>query len=146
MGVSVDPLGEALGPSVLPDGLWVLVGPVTGLPFVDPAVLPVVVPFVDEPVVVPLATGAPAAELPLAEPVPLCASANEPVSANVAASAIVANFIVVSLVRLTKDNLPSTPSVPLVLSAMEPAKPLASACLRCGYRLPSAVTRVGTCA
>ena len=32
---------------------------------VDPAVLPVVVPFVDEPVVVPLAAGAPAAELPL---------------------------------------------------------------------------------
>jgi len=32
---------------------------------VDPAVLPVVVPFVDEPVVVPLAAGASAAELPL---------------------------------------------------------------------------------
>ena len=43
---------------------------------VDPAVLPVVVPFVDEPVVVPLAAGAPAAELPLAEPVPLCVSSS----------------------------------------------------------------------
>jgi hypothetical protein len=92
---------------------------------VDPAVLPVVVPFVGEPVVAPLATGAPAAELPLAEPVPLCASANEAVSANVAASAIVANFIVVSLVLLTKDNSSSTPSVPLVFSAMEPARLLA---------------------
>ena len=83
--------------------------------------LPVVDPFVDEPVVVPL-TDPPAAELPPAEPVPLCASANEPVSANVAANAIVANFIVVSLVPLTKDNLPSTSSFPLVFSAMEPAK------------------------
>jgi hypothetical protein len=53
-------------------------------------VLPVVDPFVDEPVVVPLAADPPAAELPPAEPVPLCASANEPVSANVAANAIVA--------------------------------------------------------
>ena len=92
---------------------------------VDPAALPVVVPFVDESVVAPLAAGAPAAELPLAEPAPLCASANEPVSANVAARAIVANFIVVSLVLLTKDNSPSTSSVPLVFSAMEPAKLLA---------------------
>jgi hypothetical protein len=32
---------------------------------VDPAVLPVVVPFADEPVVVLLAVGPPAAELPL---------------------------------------------------------------------------------
>ena len=55
---------------------------------VDPAVLPVVVPFVDEPVVVPLAAGAPAAELPLAEPVPLCATAKEPVGANVAARSL----------------------------------------------------------
>jgi len=92
---------------------------------VDPAVLPVVVPFVDESVVVPLAAGPPAAELPPAEPVPLCASANEPVSANVAANAIVASFMLVSLVLLTKDNSPSTSSVPLVFSAMEPAKPLA---------------------
>ena len=87
--------------------------------------LPVVVPFVDELVVVPVAAGAPAAELPLAEPIPLCASANEAVSANVAAHAIVANFIVVSLVPLTTDNSPSTPSVNLVFSAMEPARLLA---------------------
>ena len=91
---------------------------------VDPAVLPVVDPFVDEPVVVPL-TDPPAAELPPAEPVPLCASANEPVSANVAANAIVASFIVVSLVLLSKDNSPSTSSFPLVFSAMEPVRLLA---------------------
>jgi hypothetical protein len=89
---------------------------------VEPAVLPVVIPFVDEPVVVPLAAGPPAAELPPAEPVPLCASANEPVSANVAANAIVASFMVVSVVLLTKDNSPSTSSVPPNFSAMEPAK------------------------
>jgi hypothetical protein len=98
---------------------------VDGLAVGDPAVLPVAVPFVDEPVVVPLAADPPAAELPPAEPVPLCASANVPASANVAASAIVASFMVVSLVLLTKDNSPSAPSVPLVFSAMEPAKPFA---------------------
>ena len=117
-----------------------MAGPVV----VDPAVLPVVVPFVAEPVVVPLAAGPPAAELPPTEPVPLCASANEPVSANIAANAIVASFMLVSLVLLTKDNSPSTSSIPLVFSAMEPAKPLAQACLRGGNRLPSSVTRVGT--
>jgi hypothetical protein len=146
VGVSVDPLGEALGPSVLPDGLWVEVGPVAGPVVVDPAVLPVVVPFVDEPVVLPVAAGAPAEELPLAEPMPLCATANEAVSANAAANAVVANFIVVSLVLLTKDDSPSTPSVPLVFSAMEPARLFAWASLRRGNCLPSAVTRVGTCA
>ncbi len=48
VGVSVDPLGEALGPSVLPDGLWVLFG-LAGPLADEPAVLPVV-PVVDEPV------------------------------------------------------------------------------------------------
>ena len=68
---------------------------------VDPAVRPGSIRH--GPVMVPLAAGAPAAELPLAEPAPLCASANEPVSANVAATAIVANFIVVGAV--IKDKL-----------------------------------------
>ena len=125
MGVNVDPLGEALGPSVLPDGLWVLFGLVTGPVVVEPAVLPVMVPFVDEPVVVPLAAGPPAAELPPAEPLPLCASANVPESANAVANAIVVSFMVVSLALLTKDNWPSMSYVPLVFSAMESAKPLA---------------------
>jgi hypothetical protein len=91
VGVSVEPLGEALGPSVLPDGLWVLFGP-AGLVVVEPAVVPVVVPVVDEPVLVP----APVAELPPAEPVPLCAVAKVPESANAAANAIVVSFMIVS--------------------------------------------------
>jgi hypothetical protein len=97
VGVNVDPLGEALGPSVLPDGLWVLFGLMTGAVVVDPAVLPVVVPLVDGPVMVPLAADPPAAELPPVEPLPLCASARLLESANAAASAIVVSFIVVSL-------------------------------------------------
>jgi hypothetical protein len=32
VGVSVEPLGEALGPRVFPDGLWVLFGEVTVVP------------------------------------------------------------------------------------------------------------------
>ena len=49
-GVSVDPLGESLGPSVLPDGVrFGLAGPVV----VEPAEFPVV-PVVDEPVLVPV--------------------------------------------------------------------------------------------
>ena len=110
VGVRVDPLGEALGPSVLPDGLWVLPGPVAGAVAGDPAVLPVVVPLVDGPAVVPLAAGGlPVAELPPAEPLPpLCASAKVPESANAAANAIVASFMVVSLALLTMGNSPST--------------------------------------
>src|SRR5260370_8561653 len=63
VGVSVDPLGEALGPSVLPDGLWVLFG-LAGPLADEPAVLPVV-PVVHEPVLLPV----PLAELPPAQPV-----------------------------------------------------------------------------
>jgi len=75
----------------------------------DPAVLPVVVPLVDGPAVVPLAAGGlPVAELPPAEPLPLCASAKVPESANAAANAIVASFMVVSLALLTMGNSPST--------------------------------------
>jgi hypothetical protein len=96
--VSVDPLGEAPAPTVLPDGFMVLLGPVTGdverLPV--PAVLPVVLPFIDEPVVVPLAAGPPAAEPPPAEPAPVCASANVLDSARAVASAIVETFMTVS--------------------------------------------------
>jgi hypothetical protein len=96
VGVKVEPLGEAFGPSVLPEGLAVLFGLVTA----PPAPEPVVVPFVDEPVVVPLAAEPPAVELPPAEPPeepPLCASANVLDSAKAVASAIVASFIVVFL-------------------------------------------------
>jgi hypothetical protein len=119
VGVSVDPLGEALGPSVLPEGLWVLLGP-AGAVVVEPAVLPVV-PVVDEPVVVPV----PVAELPPAEPVPLCASAKVAESANAAANAIVVSFMIDSLVSITKDNPPATSCVPRISAR---CKPLAQAC------------------
>jgi hypothetical protein len=93
VGVNVEPLGDEFGPSVLPEGLAVLFG----LLMVPPAPeLPVVIPFIEEPVVVPLAAGLPAVELPPVEP-PLCASANVLVSAKAVASAIVVSFIVVSL-------------------------------------------------
>jgi hypothetical protein len=112
VGVRVDPLGDALGPSVLPDGLWALPGPVAGAVAGDPAVLPVVVPLVVGPAGVPLAAGelpVPVAELPPAEPLPApCASAKVPESANAAANAIVASFMVVSLALLTRGNSPST--------------------------------------
>lgn len=94
VGVSVDPLGEALGPSVFPDGLWVLFGEVTGA-----VAAPVVVPLVEEPLVVLPAAGLPAAELPPVEPPPLCASANVLESERAVASAIVVTFIAISLVH-----------------------------------------------
>jgi hypothetical protein len=90
-GERVDPLGEALGPRVFPDGLWVLFGVVTEAPPV-----PVVVPFVEEPVVLPLAAEPPAAELPPAVPdeaPPACASAKLLESANAVANAMVVSFI-----------------------------------------------------
>ena len=60
VGVNVDPLGEALGPRVFPDGLWVLFGEVTDAPAV-----PVVLPLDVAPVALPVA--AEPAEVP---PVP----------------------------------------------------------------------------
>jgi hypothetical protein len=89
VGASVDPLGEALGPRVFPDGLWVLFGELT-------EALPVVLPFVDEPVVEPPAVELPPA-LPLDEAPPACASAKVLDSANAVANAIMVSFMVVSL-------------------------------------------------
>jgi hypothetical protein len=135
VGVSVDPLGEALGPSVLPDGLWVLFG-LAGAVAVDPAVLPVV----GEPVVVPV----PVAELPPAEPVPLCASAKVPESANAAANAIVVSLMIDSLALLTKDNPPATPYVPPKCSAELQRDAAARASVSgSGTCPPSRATRVG---
>ena len=93
VGVSVEPLGEAFGPSVLPEGLAVLFG----YPMVPLVPELPVVPPTEEPVVVPPAAEPPA--LPPAEPPedPLCANANVPESAKAVASAIVVSFIVVSL-------------------------------------------------
>jgi hypothetical protein len=93
VGVNVDPLGEVLMAG-FPDGFRPLFAPAAALPALLPVVeVPVVVPFVDEPVVVPLAAGPPAAELPPAEPAPLCANANVLVSARAAANPIVVSLM-----------------------------------------------------
>jgi hypothetical protein len=89
VGVKVDPLGEVLMAG-FPDGFRPLLDPAAALPALLPVppvveVPVVVVPFMEEPVVVPVA-----AELPPAEPPPLWANANVLVSAR-------ANPIVMSL-------------------------------------------------
>jgi hypothetical protein len=131
VGVSVDPLGEALGPSVLPDGLWVVFG-LTGPVVVEPAVLPVVP--LDEPVAVPVP------EAPPAELVLVWASVKVPESANAAASAIVVSFMIDSLALLTKDNPPATSYVPPFFSAMKAARESVSGGGTCP---PSRAIRVG---
>jgi hypothetical protein len=97
VGVRVDPLGELLGASVLPDG-FVAVLDVLLVPGAWPTVEPGAFPFTDEPVAPPVA-----AEPPVLEPAPdvpplLCASANVLESASAPANAIVMSFMVASLV------------------------------------------------
>ena len=96
VGASVEPLGEAFGPRVLPDGLWVLFGEVVEAPDA-----PVAVPFAVEPVELPVAADPPAAEVPpeapLEEAPPACASAKVLERAKAVASAIVVSLMVVSL-------------------------------------------------
>ena len=84
-------------------------------------------------------TGVPVAELPPAEPVPLCASAKVPESANAPASAIVASLLIDSLALLTKDNPPATAYVPRIFSAMQAARESVSRGRTCP---PSRATRV----
>jgi hypothetical protein len=104
VGLSVEPLGEPLGASVLPDGFAVpsempLLMPVA-MPVVEPGGFAVSTPFVTEPVVVPVVPEPVAAE-PVAEPpaavlppaLPLCARANVPESASAPANAIVVSFM-----------------------------------------------------
>jgi hypothetical protein len=94
VGVMVEPLGDAFGLRSLPLGLR---GLVLFIP-AEPDVPPVVLPFIDEPLVLPLAEEPPAALPPPApdpEP-PACASANVLDNANAAASAIVLIFMIVS--------------------------------------------------
>jgi hypothetical protein len=133
VGVSVEPLGEALGPRVFPDGLWVLFGEVTVVP-----ALPVVVPFIVEPVALPVAAEPPAAGLPPAVAPPACASAKVPESANTVANAIVLIFMLVSLVSV-QDKSPWVPYVPLFFSTMEAARLLAWVYSRGDNRLLSRV-------
>jgi hypothetical protein len=128
VGASVDPLGEALGPSVLPDGLWVLFG-LAGPVVVEPAV-----PVLDEPVVVPVPVA-----VPPGEPVPLWANVKVLESRSAAASAMVISFMIDSLALLTKDNPPATSYVPPILSAMKAAR---VSVLRGGTCPPSRAARV----
>jgi hypothetical protein len=97
-GVSVEPLGEAFGPSEFPDGLMVLLGAVVVGPELLPLPMPVVPPVV-VPVLLPLMDVPPAPELAPAEPPPpaaACANANVLESVKAAARAIVVSFIVSS--------------------------------------------------
>ena len=81
-GVNVEPLGEGLR-SVFPDGFSPLFRPAAALPAllvtpvsaVPPVALPVVVPLVEDPVVVLLVAAPPVAELPPVVPPVDCASA-----------------------------------------------------------------------
>jgi hypothetical protein len=96
VGVKVDPLGEPLGASVLPEGFMVLLGPVVVPRLAEPVVPPVGLPLVDGPLVVPPAAEPPP-ETPPAEPPPLvCANAKVLVSASAPANAIVVSFMAVS--------------------------------------------------
>ncbi len=80
--------------ALFPDGFRLLLAPAAELPApvlgMPPA--PLVVPVVDDPVVVP-AAGAPAPEAPPTELPPLCASANVLVSVSAAASPMLASFM-----------------------------------------------------
>jgi hypothetical protein len=97
-GPSVDPLGEAFGPSEFPDGLMVLLGAVVvappRLPELPPAPVPVVPP-VGLPAALPPVDAPPAPEAPAAPP-PACANANVLDSDSIVARAIVVIFIVSS--------------------------------------------------
>jgi hypothetical protein len=103
VGVSVDPLGEALGASVLPEGFVGLLLTTGGRVFALP------VPFVDEPVVVPLTEPLTDEPLPMpvfppGEPLLVCASASVLESASAPANAIVMSFMVISLVVDDRDK------------------------------------------
>jgi hypothetical protein len=105
VGVKVDPLGEVLMAG-FPDGFRPLLDPAAALPALLPVppvveVPVVVVPFMEEPVVVPVA-----AELPPAEPPPLWANANVLVSVRAAANPIVMSlmFSFLSVVFLQRTS------------------------------------------
>jgi hypothetical protein len=101
VGVNVDPLGEPLGASVLPEGFVVVFGPVRvpdDIPVVAPGGFDIELLFM-EPVVAPVPAEPPTLEpAPDVPPVLLCASANVLESANAPANAMVVSFMVISLV------------------------------------------------
>jgi hypothetical protein len=95
VGASVDPLGEAFGASVFPDGFMVLFGvadeplPMPVVPDV-PVPVPTAPPVVDGLELMPVPAEPPAAE---PAPPPLCAKTTVLDSANAVARAIVVSFI-----------------------------------------------------
>ncbi len=111
VGVKVEPLGEPLGDSVLPDGFVVVFGPVERPAVVEPGALPVVLPLTDEPAVEPVAAEPPAAEPAPAAP-PLWANANVLERANAPANAIVVSFIGCFPLLMMERKPAETPDVP----------------------------------
>jgi hypothetical protein len=111
VGVSVEPLGEAPAPTVLPDGFMVFgppgVVPAAPVLLLVPAALPVV-PLMEEPgLLVPPVVAPPVApeeEPAPAEPPLLCASANVLESARAVASAIVEIFMVAFLSAMSMNK------------------------------------------
>jgi hypothetical protein len=94
VGLMVDPLGDVLGPTVLPDGFMALLLPLlTEEPVVPDAEGALVAPVL----AVPAAEELPA-EAPPPAPPPVCAKASEDVKARADASAIVVSFMGVLLV------------------------------------------------
>jgi hypothetical protein len=94
VGAKVDPLGDELGASVLPEGFVGLGVATPGL--VAPVALPVVVPVVEEPVAAPLMDPAGgAAPAPLVPLLLLCARASVLVSASAPANVSVTSFMVI---------------------------------------------------
>ena len=106
VGARVDPLGEALGARVFPEG-FILVFPFGAVPVVDdPVPVPTVppVPLMEEPVLPAAPVVEPPADVPL-----LCAKASVLDNARAPASAIVVSFMTVSFGfnDLTNNSPPS---------------------------------------
>jgi hypothetical protein len=88
---------------LLPDGFSELLAPAAAPPALRlglvPGEVPVVVPPIDDPVVVPLVAEPPAAVPPVEEPVPLCAKAQvlarAEESAKVAANPMLVSFMMI---------------------------------------------------
>jgi hypothetical protein len=121
------------------DAPWLLASPADGavLPVVVPvdpffmaAPPPVVLPFIDSPVVVLLAAGPPAAELPPAVLPPLCAKAAVPESAKAVASAMVVSFIFVSSCDCSKQIASCLNQIRLACSVPGPPRPAKTSLLR----------------
>jgi hypothetical protein len=132
VGLTVEPLGDVLGPTVLPDGFIAPLAPLFTAPEVPPADAPdPVVPVEPAPV---LAPALPPADPP-ALPPPLWANASDDVRARAEASAMVANFMSTSF-RFVRWQLPAMCFVPVSGAARRgiPAKqpaihPAKSPCL-----------------